>query len=533
VAVGTTIGPSQSITLSIVVAWHFPDRDFYGAILGNYYANLWDNSFEVAAELAAQGRLSKVVRDINAHHAVIAHPRNPTPVWLKDMLVNQWSHFHMLMWYRDGRLREWEAWSCIDVDSVHNDYQRHLPYLWAFPEFEKSKMEAWSTFAQHPDGYIIESLVGFGARVMDQPAGRLMGDTTSLYLLELYEIMRNSGNVSYVASKWKSATRAVEWMIKNAGVGPGSFGLPQRLWNTYDHFGFETHKTNAYNAHVYLTSLEAVRRMAVALNDTWVQTWAEEASLQGKEQLLNPITQGGVLWNDTLKYFVAHSNTTTQIFTDTLYGQMLSHHHFGHFTIGEDYLDSHLAYEWERNQDKYGMRVLNDPVQEDSIWMNGPPTWTYLQLQRGQLSDAAAYEPFKRMSENFRTRLKDLWNLRALTHTETAGTPLEHGNPREQGHYAFMMTDLYLLPLLSGQATNLHKGVLSLKPRFQPPYVLPVLLMNCEATLEATLNSNGIMYRLAVAFGEVSIPAGGLVVNDVPYKGAVALKAGEAIAWQV
>ena len=27
------------------------------------------------------------------------------------------------------------------------------------------------------------------------------------------------------------------------------------------------------------------------------------------------------------------------------------------------------------------MRVLNDPVQEDSIWMNGPPTWTYLQVR--------------------------------------------------------------------------------------------------------------------------------------------------------
>ena len=32
----------------------------------------------------------------------------------------------MLMWYKDGRLREYEAWSCDDVDSVHNDYQRHL-----------------------------------------------------------------------------------------------------------------------------------------------------------------------------------------------------------------------------------------------------------------------------------------------------------------------------------------------------------------------------------------------------------------------
>jgi hypothetical protein len=89
-----------------------------------------------ADAFASESKLESIVTDINAHHHVVAHPLNPTPVWLKDQLVNQWSHFHMLMWYRDGRLREYEAWSCDDVDSVHNDYQRHLLYLWAFPEFE-------------------------------------------------------------------------------------------------------------------------------------------------------------------------------------------------------------------------------------------------------------------------------------------------------------------------------------------------------------------------------------------------------------
>ena len=90
--------------------------------------------------------------DINAHHAAVAHPLNPTPVWLKDMLVNQFAHFHMLMWYKDGRMREYEAWSCDDVDSVHNDFQRHLLYQWMFPEFERQKIEAWGSWAQGSDG---------------------------------------------------------------------------------------------------------------------------------------------------------------------------------------------------------------------------------------------------------------------------------------------------------------------------------------------------------------------------------------------
>ena len=79
------------------------------------------------------------------------------------------------------------------------------------------------------------------------------------------------------------------------------------------------------------------------------------------------------------------------VFTDTLYGQMLSHHFLdGAFTIDPSYIEQHLAYEWQQNQDAYGMRVLSSPIQEDSIWMNGPPTWTYLALALGKRRFGAA-----------------------------------------------------------------------------------------------------------------------------------------------
>ena len=67
------------------------------------------------------------------------------------------------------------------------------------------------------------------------------------------------------------------------------------------------------------------------------------------------------LWNDTEKFFRCHTadggDSDNQIFTDSLYGQMLSHHHFGGtFTLDKTYLESHLEYEWAKNQDTYGMR---------------------------------------------------------------------------------------------------------------------------------------------------------------------------------
>ena len=97
-------------------------------------------------------------------------------------------------------------------------------------------MDAWSTFAQDPkDGHIWESL-GYTGRPMDDGGGRYMGDTTSLYLLEMYELFRHNGNLSFVKSQWDSAKKATAWMIGNA-MGddkgkPSVVGLPQRLSTT-------------------------------------------------------------------------------------------------------------------------------------------------------------------------------------------------------------------------------------------------------------------------------------------------------------
>ena len=120
------------------------------------------------------------------------------------------------------------------------------------------------------------------------------------------------------------------------------------------------------------------------------------------------------------------------------------------------------------------------------------------------------------------------WNLRALTHSETEGNALEHGGPREQGHYGFMLTAQYLLPLLSGQRARLQRGELALRPLFAPPYEVPVLLLGTEATIAADASGR---LTLAVAFGQISLPAGGLVVNGLPYPQAVSLGAGESISW--
>eukprot|EP00966_Prymnesium_polylepis_P156971 3627146-Prymnesium_polylepis.1 len=216
---------------------------------------------------------------------------------------------------------------------------------------------------------------------------------------------------------------------------------------------------------------------------------------------------------------------------------MLAHHHFdGVFSLNESYLRRHLSFELASNNDTFGLRVLSNPIQEDSIWMNGPPTWSYLQLALGHLPAEDALSPLRRMSENFRSRLRDMWNLRALTHTDGSLQPaetnktIELGAPREQGHYGFMLTDLYLLPLLSGQNVDLPHGRLSLSPKFTPPFVVPVLLAGMEGSLTSLATGS---YELKVAFGRLKLPASpGLVVDGVPYGAALDLQMGQSVAWK-
>jgi hypothetical protein len=94
-SVSATVPAGGTRTLTVVFSWHFPHRDYTASkgapteVVGNYYKHLWADSAAAASELAAPGKLAAVVRDLNAHHGVIAHRENPAPDWLKDMLVNQ------------------------------------------------------------------------------------------------------------------------------------------------------------------------------------------------------------------------------------------------------------------------------------------------------------------------------------------------------------------------------------------------------------------------------------------------------------
>ena len=170
-AITTTLPPGQNATLSVVFAWYFPHRDHVGQDVGNFYANLFEDSAEAAKSMVGVGGegLVEVVDDIAALHATYldstlpeyaplplldSHPPTPSPLpslspdrsplrphlvccplrarlrrYLVDSLVNSFSHVRSAMYVKDGTWRQWEAYDVSGARTLGTPTQRTTPIL--------------------------------------------------------------------------------------------------------------------------------------------------------------------------------------------------------------------------------------------------------------------------------------------------------------------------------------------------------------------------------------------------------------------
>jgi hypothetical protein len=253
---------------------------------------------------------------------------------------------------------------------------------------------------------------------------------------------------------------------------------------------------------------------------------------------------------------------------DCMYGVMVGHHHGVGWVSNTTRLAMQLAAEAKYNLNPYGLTVVTGrhtppPVagtastrratalaldatgsvqslrklgidtQDDTQWLGGGPTWSYVGLALGEAASGLtideALEPTRRTIENHRTRLADWWNLVGLTAGPDWPMP---GYPWITSHYGFALPTWYLPYILSGQKSDIAHGSLTFGPLYQVPFVLPLLLPGTTGTVAAeAAGAAGTKFTVSLAFGTLSLPAGGLVVNSVAYPHAFALAAGESISW--
>jgi hypothetical protein len=104
--------------------------------------------------------------------------------------------------------------------------------------------------------------------------------------------------------------------------------------------------------------------------------------------------------------------------------------------------------------------------------------------------------------------------------------------PSSCSHYGFALPTWYLPYVLSGQKSDIAHGSLEFAPLYAPPFVLPLLLPGTTGTVAAQPDvTSGTTFTVSIAFGQLTLPAGGLVVNGVPYPRSFALASGDSVSW--
>ncbi len=523
------------------------------------------NGSTVAAS-PTETQLAATLRNISAVHSAFMQEGSSLPDWLQDQLVNSVSHVRNSYWFSNSSCpkctrsadprtasnpvlwRQFEAFDCTDLDSIHNDGERHMPYIMLWPNSERSKLAAWAN-NQAPIGWKEEGMLAEqihqntpdspdGWTAKDTGSGRKMGDSSSAFVLEVLEFYRWSNDTITLGLYWETIKGIVGWQVKHSAT----FQLPLKLETTYDLLGFPGYELAAYNSIFHVATLAAAVELADAMGDTdfAVSCRASQSNATAAFDQLQ--------WNGTKGAYDAGSNKCTAgvgcdegvgLFADSFYAQVLAYSAgLGTLIADPDRLISHLKTQLNENciyfanatapiQLGYcpnGLVALTGRYPQQSadlqIWEMAPPNHATLGLHLGQPVDEML-AVFESSATSYSRRINDQWN--------TAGLKDTAGYPTATSHYGMHMVAWHIPLALSGQQANLPNSSLVFAPRLQAPYSLPLLLPGVFGVLSSTTAGK---YSVRLTVGELKLEH--LAVDGHAAPAAVWLVAGgPPLAWSV
>jgi non-lysosomal glucosylceramidase len=529
---GVTLKPGQTKAISFIFAWYLPNRPFLTENPGNYYATLYQSADDVAGKVA--GRLEEDWRAmLQWQHAM---RDNSLPDWLQDSLINSVATMYKTgMRFRDGRWRQWESFSCADVDPGHIDLYEALPYMFFYPELRKQILLRFAS-VQHPDGFIPEELITGGVPKsvkpavgpLDEPGGRDMGDSATVFVLGIWQYYLWTGDRAFLDAMWPHVLSASLWQIERSKA----YGLPKYLQTTYDLFQFDRKTLVSYNAILHLASMLAAEKVAQIESDLENARMFRAAFDTGERSLDQNLWTGKYFrawWSDGNAY-------PNALLADTLYGQLwASILGLGPVTDKEK-LASHLKSEAELNGSAFGLRVMSgsdpqaprvetttspwEPTQpmpnDNLIWPGGSLDWSSLKIYLGGNVNESLMEANKVIS-NQRINLEDQWNYTDLNNNWDGG-------PWGNSHYTRQLI-FWALPLaISGEQWDATAKRLTFNLADSGPTRLPFFMPQATGVVESTVAGR---WRINVTNGQ--LPIREVRIADARWTGDRTLVAGDVL----
>lgn len=203
------------------------------------------------------------------------------------------------------------------MDSIHNDGERHIPYIMFFPDGTRSKLAAWAG-NQQTDGMLAEQILN---TVPDTPQGRIMSDSTSMFIVYVLELLRWSGDNVTLQLYYPVIKKAAEWQMAVSL----EYGVPQHLETTYDILGFPKYEISAYASVFHLLAMKASAVLATVVGDTAFAATCMTAFYRAQ------VAMDKLQWNANGMYYYGGSSGCvadvgcTQgvgIFSDAFYAQV-------------------------------------------------------------------------------------------------------------------------------------------------------------------------------------------------------------------
>ncbi len=549
------VSVSGTKSLVITMGWFFPFKDHFGQVVGNQYSVHYSSAQDAAwGSVPIDQRaaaLASVVDDLWSVQEPFVGAETSIPSWLGDQLVNSLSHIRTAMWFKNcsgchrsqdpritgtGFWRQWESYGCDDLDSIHNDGERHIPYIMFFPNTTRSKLAAWAG-NQGPNGMLAEQILN---KAPDTPQGRVMCDSSSMFMVYLLELLNWDGDMTSLKLYWPTVQKIAAWHISTTD----KLGVPYKLETTYDQLQFpQKYDVSSYATAFHLLAMRVCVDLAAAMGDNATQTLCA-ASLSNVTAAFDLMQWNKDHYSAGASGCAKGQGCSSQIgvFADSFYAQVLAYTNGLGPLVDTTKLAAHMNTTAVENcafPDGSGGLIAGKCPNglltltgrggfgtDYELWQMINHDFAAIQLNLGNDADDSL-DFSKRSALSWSEGVNDQWGTAALSDA--------NGFPTCINHYGYHMTSWHIPLALSGQKARLYpaeSASLTFTIRLSADektdnWSLPVLLPGRLGTIQRV----GENYMLSLNFGTLTVKT--LSVDGCAAPAAITVSNGQPASWPV
>ena len=299
------LSPGQSVKITFVLTWFFPNLKMNRLPPGRYYGSRFQSAKAVATFVAENFR--RLAAQTRLWHDTWYDAT--LPYWFLDRTFLNTSILATSTSFRfgDGRFYAWEGVGCCEGTCGHVWQYAHAMAR-VFPELERMTREKVDFgLALQPDGAI-----HFRGEFNDIPAIDAQAGT----ILRALREHQMSADGAFLKANWPRIRRAVEWLIKKDADGDGLIESNQHNTLDTDWFG-----PVAWLSGLYLAALLAAEAMANEVGDKEFAARCREIFNAGQKNFVARLFDGDYFINKVNSQHLDAINSGTGCEIDQVMGQ--------------------------------------------------------------------------------------------------------------------------------------------------------------------------------------------------------------------